>query len=76
MNNLEQIAQLMKGRSPKEAVMQMVKSSKITDPTIASLIKYAQTGDQTNLMNLASQVFQQYGLNLNDELLKFLQMLK
>lgn len=45
MNDLEQIAQLMKGRSPEEAVMQMVKNSKITDPTVASLIKYAQTGD-------------------------------
>lgn len=76
MQNLQQIAQLMKGRNAEEVALQMIKNSNINDPRISSLIKYAQSGDEQNLMNLASQIFSQYGLDLNNELSSFFQMLK
>jgi hypothetical protein len=44
----------MKGRNAEEVALQMIKNSNINDPTISSLIKYAQSGDEQNLMNLAS----------------------
>lgn len=76
MNDLMQIAQLMKGRNPEEVVMQMIKSNNITDPNISQLIKFAQGGNDKELFNLASQMFQQKGLNLNNELSAFLSLLK
>lgn len=76
MNDLMQIAQLMKGRNPEEVVMQMIKSNNITDPNISQLVKFAQSGNEKELFNLASQLFQQKGLNLNNELSTFLSLLK
>lgn len=38
MQNLQQIAQLMKGRNAEEVALQMIKNSNINDPTISSLI--------------------------------------
>ena len=76
MQNLQQIAQLMKGRNAQEAALQMIKNSNINDPRISALIQYAQNGDEQSLMNLASQIFSQYGLDLNTELSSFFQMLK
>lgn len=76
MNDLMQIAQLMKGRNPQEVVMQMIKSNNITDPNISQLVKLAQGGNDKELFNLASQMFQQKGLNLNNELSAFLSLLK
>lgn len=76
MNDLMQIAQLMKGRNPEEVVMQMIKSNNITDPNISQLVKFTQGGNEKELFNLASQLFQQKGLNLNNELSTFLSLLK
>lgn len=41
MNDLMQIAQLMRGRNPEEVVMQMIQNNNITDPNIAQLVKLA-----------------------------------
>lgn len=76
MNDLMQIAQLMKGRNPQEVVMQMIQNNNITDPNISQLVKLAQGGNDKELFNLASQMFQQKGLNLNNELSTFLSLLK
>ena len=59
MNNLAQIAQLVRGRDPQSVVMDMIKNQKINDPNISQLIKYAQSGDTNNLVNLADALFKQ-----------------
>lgn len=53
-NNLKMVAQLMRGRDPKEVVLQQVKNNNITDPNITALIKYAESGDEKQLINLAT----------------------
>ena len=48
MMNFKQLApiiQLMKGKDPKQMVMQMAQSQKINDPVVQQLINYANTGD-------------------------------
>lgn len=76
MNNLAQIAQLVRGRDPQSVVMDMVKNQKINDPNISQLIKYAQSGDTNNLVNLADALFKQQGLDLNQELNNFMSLIK
>lgn len=76
MNDLMQIAQLMRGRNPEEVVMQMIQNNNITDPNIAQLVKLAQGGNEKDVFNLASQLFQQKGLDLNNELSTFMSLLK
>lgn len=50
MNDLMQIAQMMKGRNPEEVVMQMIKSNNITDPNISQLVKFAQSGNEKDCL--------------------------
>lgn len=76
MQNLAQIAQLMRGRDPEAVVMSMVQNSKINDPTITSLINFAQCGDANSVVNLATTLFAQQGLDLNQELSEFFNLMK
>lgn len=76
MNNLAIIAQLMRGRDPKEVVMSAVKNGNINNPNVTALIQYAETGDSQQLVNLAQQIFQARGLNLDNEFNNFMQLLK
>lgn len=75
-SNLEMIAQLMKGRDPQEAAMQLIKSRNINDPNINQLIEYAKTNQTDNFVNLATQLFKQRGLDLNQEFQSFMKLLK
>lgn len=76
MQNLAQIAQLMKGKNPQAVVMDMVKSQNISDPTITQLIDYAQKGDSNSIMNYANSLFAQRGLDLQSELNSFMELMK
>lgn len=76
MNNLAQIAQLIKGKDPQAIVMDMVKNQKINDPNISQLINFAQKGDNESLVNLATTLFKQQGLDLNQELNSFMSLMK
>lgn len=76
MNNLTQIAQLLKGRDPQAIVLDMVSNGRINDPLVKDLINFAQKGDTSSVVNLASTLFAQKGYNLNDELSAFLQLIK
>lgn len=76
MNQLQLMAQLLRGRNPEEVVMQYMQNTPINDPRIASLVQYAQSGNSTELVNLARQMFQQQGRNLDNEFSNFMNMLK
>lgn len=76
MQNLSQIAQLVKGKDPQSIVMQMIGSQKITDPTINQLVTLAQSGDTNGVYNLADSIFKQRGLNMQQELKTFMSMLQ
>lgn len=76
MNNLAQIAQLMRGRDPQSVAMSMIQNSKINDPLIEQLVTFAQKGDADSAFNLASTYFAKQGLDLNQELNSFMQMLQ
>lgn len=76
MNNLAQIAQLVKGKDPKAIVLDMMKNQKINNPNINQLIQFAQKGDNNSLVNLADTLFKQQGLDLNQELNNFMSLIK
>ena len=75
MNNLTQIAQLLKGRNPQAVVLEMLTNGRINDPRIKDLINFAQKGDINSVLNLASPLFAERGYNLNDELTSFMQLI-
>lgn len=76
MNNLELIVQLMRGRDPEQVARQMIKNNNIQDPNILQLVKFAEGGADQDLVNLASSLFQQKGLDLDSEFKAFMEMLK
>ena len=76
MNNLEIIAQLMKVRNPQEVATQLIQNQKINDPNINLLIKYAQSNQTDDFVNLAQELFRQRGLDLNQEFQSFMKLLK
>lgn len=76
MNNLASIVQLMRGRDPQQVALQMIKNNNIQDPNILQLVKFAEGGNDQELVNLASSLFQQRGLNLDDEFKSFMELLK
>lgn len=76
MNNLAQIAQLMRGRDPQAVALAMIQNSKINDPMISQLVTFAQNGDVNSAINLASTFFAKQGLDLNQELNTFMSLMK
>lgn len=70
------VAQLMKGRDPKEIVLQQVKNNNITDPTILQLIEFAESGKEEDLYKLAQGYLQRGGIDLNSEFTDFMKLLK
>lgn len=76
MNQLQQIAMLMRGRNPEQVALQIIQNQKITDPNITQLVQFAQSGNTNDFVNLAQQIFKQRGLNLDDEFNNFMKMLK
>ncbi len=76
MNNLQIIAQLMKGRNPQEVAIQLIQNQKIDDPNINLLIKYAQSNQTDDFVNLAQELFKQRGLDLNSEFQAFMKLIK
>ena len=67
---------LLKGRTPEELVMSMIKNNNINDPTINELIGYAKNGDNENLTKLAESIFQKQGKDFMTEYNNFMAMLK
>lgn len=76
IQNLAQLVQVLRGRNPQEMVMSMVQNQKINDPNITQLIKFAESGDMNNLVNLASSICSQRGLDFNSEFQNFMSMMK
>ena len=76
MNQLQQIAMLMRGRNPEQVALQIIQNQKINDPNINYLVQFAQSGKTDDFVNLAQQIFKQRGLNLDDEFNNFMKMLK
>lgn len=76
MNQLQQIAMLMRGRNPEQVALQIIQNQKIIDPNITQLVQFAQSGNTNDFVNLAQQIFKQRGLNLDDEFNNFMKMLK
>lgn len=74
--NLQMIAQLMRGRNPQEVAMQLIQNQKINDPNINQLIKFAQSNQTDDFVNLAQELFKQRGLDLNSEFQAFMKLIK
>lgn len=76
-NELMQMAvQSFKGKDPKQMVMSIVQNNNNLDPRITQMVSFAQAGDMNSLVNLATSMFEQNGMNLNDVFTSFMSMMK
>ena len=78
MMNLKQMAPIiamLKGKDPKQMVMQMAQNQKINNPVVEQLINYANTGDNANFEKLANDFFRQQGIDAQ-EFQSFINLLK
>lgn len=79
MENFAPIISTMKGKNPQEIIMAMAKNMPINNPLVSQLINIAQQGGNgTDMFNLASNYFNQNGINIDirKEFQTFLSMLK
>lgn len=75
MNNLTQIAQLVRGRDPQQVALSLISNSNINDPMINDLVNFAKRGDNNSVFNLAQTFFAKNGLDLKSELNSFMSLL-
>lgn len=70
MNNPMQIINMLKGmKSPKEAVISMVKSN--NNPMIKNLIDMAEKGNTEGIENFARNLFKEQGRDFDKEFGEF-----
>lgn len=66
----------MKGGNPQQIAMDLLKKQPVNNPTVLQLINYARMGDNTSLLNLATNYFQQIGVDMNTEFNELMSLLK
>ena len=75
MNNPMQIINMLKGmKSPKEAVISMVKSN--NNPMIKNLIEMAEKGQIEDLKTFGRNLYREGGRNFDEEYNSFVEKIK
>lgn len=78
MENFAPIIQAMKGKNPQDILTTMTRNMPINNPFISQLINMAKMGNNQDMFNLATNYFNQNGINIDikKEFQTFLSMLK
>lgn len=75
MNNPMQIINMLKGmKSPKEAVISMIKSN--NNPMIKNLVEMAEKGNTEGVENFARNLYAQQGRDFDKEFNEFMKNFK
>lgn len=70
MNNTMQIINMLKGaKTPKEAVISMIKSN--NNPMIKNLVEMAEKGNTEGIENFARNIFKEQGRDFDKEFGEF-----
>ena len=75
MNNPMQFMNMLKGiKSPKDAVINMIKSN--NNPMIKNLVEMAKNGDNQGVENFARNLYKQQGRDFDKEFNEFMKNFK
>lgn len=75
MNNPMQFINMLKGiKSPKDAVINMIKSN--NNPMIKNLVEMAEKGDNKGVENFARNIFKEQGRDFDAEINEFMKNFK
>ena len=75
MNNPMQFMNMLKGiKSPKEAVINMIKSN--NNPMVKNLVEMAEKGDSQGVENFARNLFKEQNRNFDEEFGEFMKNFK
>jgi hypothetical protein len=66
--NPQQLVQLLKCNNPRAVAEQIINTNFPNDPTMKSLLNYAEKGDTESLQQFAENYFKQQGKDFNTEL--------
>lgn len=67
MINPMQIMQMMKGGSPQQAIMNMMRQQAGNNPVLKNAIDMAEKGDVDGLKNLAHNLGKENGINVDEK---------
>ena len=68
MINPMQIMQMMKGGSPQQAIMNMMRQQAGNNPVLKNAIDMAEKGDVDGLKNLAHNLGKENGIDVDEKL--------
>ena len=75
MNNPMQIMNLLKGaKSPKDAVINMIKSN--NNPMVKNLVEMAEKGNSDGIETFARNMFKEQGRDFDSEIKQFMNNFK
>lgn len=75
MNNPMQFINMLKGiKSPKDAVINMIKSN--NNPMIKNLVEMAEKGDNEGIETFARNMFKEQGRDFDSEIKQFMNNFK
>lgn len=75
MNNSMQFINMLKGiKSPKDAVINMIKSN--NNPMIKNLVEMAEKGDNEGIEKFARNMFKEQGRDFDSEIKQFMNNFK
>lgn len=67
-----QMLQMLKGGSPKNMVLNMVKNTMGSNPMVKNLINMAENGDKKGIENFARNIMKEKGMNFDKEFNTFM----
>lgn len=68
---MQQVMQLLQTKNPQQAVMQMLEAASANNPMFANLLGLAKQNKTAEIEQIVRNLFQQQGLNFDNEFNSF-----
>lgn len=70
------LLQMMKGKSPKDMVMNMIQNQMSNNPVVSNMMNLANSGDKSGVETVARNLFKERGLDFDKEFTSFMSNFK
>ncbi|MDE7425338.1 MAG: hypothetical protein K2N51_16900 [Lachnospiraceae bacterium] len=69
------LLQMLKGKSPKDMVMNMIQNQMSNNPVVSNMMNLANSGDKSGVETVARNLFKTQGRDFNAEFSEFMKMI-
>lgn len=70
------LLQMMKGKSPKDMVMNMIQNQMSNNPVVSNMMNLANSGDKSGVETVARNLFKEQGRDFDKEFTSFMSNFK